>query len=484
MKAKATAFLLADLGVTRSHNRPHTSNDNPFSESHFKTLKYQPRFPQRFESIGDARSFCRQFFDWYNQDHHHAGIGLMTPDQVHFGQADAVHAARQVTLDRAFAEHPARFVNKAPVPIAKPTAPDKQISLTDPDARSMATSGKGTGVVGYNVQTAVDAQHHLIVAHEVTNVGNDRGQLATMAKQAQAAMGRQELEVVADRGYYKGEEILACHTAGIMPFVPKPLTSRSKSEGRFGKQDFVYVADDDTWRCPAGERLTSRYISVEHGMNLYVYWTTACSGCPIKAKCTTGKERRIKRWEHETVLDTMQQRLDEAPEKMEVRRQTAEHPFGTIKAWMGSTHFLTKTLPKVSTEMSLHVLAYNLKRVMKILGVVPLKEACKHKREGLRFPEYMDICRTGDRSMGRRRNIAGDGANGDAGASGRPDLALTSSQPQKPGLTPVVGFYTASTHPSHCSTSPRPTLLVRSYCGTVPRFRNTVSSVNFNIRRI
>ena len=120
MKAKATAFLLADLGVTRSHNRPHTSNDNPFSESHFKTLKYQPRFPQRFGSIEDARSFCRRFFDWYNQDDHHAGIGLMTPDQVHFGRVDAVHAARQVALDRAFAAHPARFVNKTPVPLAKP----------------------------------------------------------------------------------------------------------------------------------------------------------------------------------------------------------------------------------------------------------------------------------------------------------------------------------------------------------------------------
>jgi hypothetical protein len=256
-------------------------------------------------------------------------------------------------------------------------APDKQISLTDPDARSMATSGKGTGVVGYNVQTAVDAQHHLIVAHEVTNVGNDRGQLATMAKQAQAAMDHKDLEVVADRGYYKGEEILACQAAGMTPFVPKPLTSGSKAEGRFGKQDFVYAADDDTWRCPAGERLTSRYISVEHGMNLYVYWTTACQTCPLKAKCTTGKERRIKRWEHETVLDAMRQRLDRAPEKMEVRRQTVEHPFGTIKAWMGSTHFLTKTLPKVGTEMSLHVLAYNLKRVMKILGVVPLMDAMK-----------------------------------------------------------------------------------------------------------
>ena len=192
----------------------------------------------------------------------------------------------------------------------------------------MPTSGKGTGIVGYNVQTAVDAQHHLIIAHEVTNVGNDRGQLASMAQQAQTAMGRKDLEIVADRGYYKGEEILACHTAGMTPSVPKPLTSGSKAEGRFGKQDFDYVPDDDTYRCPAGERLTSRYISVEHGMNLYVYWTTACQGCSIKAKCTTGKERRINRCQHEGVLDTMQQLLDQAPEKMEVRRETVEHPFG------------------------------------------------------------------------------------------------------------------------------------------------------------
>jgi putative transposase len=121
MKAKATALLLSDLGVTRSHNRPHTSNDNPFSESHFKTLKYQPRFPKCFGCIEDARSFCRAFFDWYNQQHHHVGIGLMTPDQVHYGQVDAVHAARQATLDRAYAESPARFVNKTPTPPAKPT---------------------------------------------------------------------------------------------------------------------------------------------------------------------------------------------------------------------------------------------------------------------------------------------------------------------------------------------------------------------------
>jgi len=256
-------------------------------------------------------------------------------------------------------------------------APDKQISLTDPDARSMATSGKGTGVVGYNVQTAVDAQHHLIVAHEVTNVGNDRGQLASMAQQAQTAMGRKDLEAIADKGYFKGEEILACESAGITPFVPKPPTSGSKAEGRFGKQDFVYVAENNTYRCPAGQRLTSRFASVEDGMTLYSYWTSACQECPLKAKCTTGKERRIKRWEHEGVLETMQQRLDQAPEKMAVRRQTAEHPFGTIKAWMGATHFLTKTLGRVSTEMSLHVLAYNLKRVMKVLGIMPLMQAMR-----------------------------------------------------------------------------------------------------------
>jgi hypothetical protein len=255
--------------------------------------------------------------------------------------------------------------------------PDKQISLTDPDARSMATSGKGTGVVGYNVQTAVDAQHHLIVAHEVTNVGNDRGQLAAMAQRAQTAIGRQDLEVVADRGYFKGEQILACQNAGMTPFVPKPLTSGSKAEGRFGKQDFVYVAEDNTYRCPAGERLTSRFASVEDGMTLHVYWTTSCPDCPLQAKCTTSTLRRIKRWEHEGVLETMQERLDQAPEKMAVRRQTVEHPFGTIKAWMGSTHFLTKTLGRVSTEMSLHVLAYNLKRVMKVLGVVPLMKAMR-----------------------------------------------------------------------------------------------------------
>ena len=247
-------------------------------------------------------------------------------------------------------------------------APDGQVSLTDPDARSMAPSGRGTGMVGYNVQTAVDDQHHLIVAHEVTNSGSDRGQLATMAEQARAATGIEDLTVVADRGYFKGEEILQCAQAGITAFVPKPLTSGSKAEGRFGKQDFVYIAADDEYRCPAGQRLIRHYTTVENAMTLHCYWCSVCSACPMKAQCTTGQERRVKRWEHEAVLDDMQRRLDHQPEKMRVRRQTAEHPFGTIKFWMGSTHFLTKTLARVSTEMSLHVLAYNLKRVIHLLG--------------------------------------------------------------------------------------------------------------------
>ncbi|HEV3165624.1 MAG TPA: IS1182 family transposase [Isosphaeraceae bacterium] len=255
--------------------------------------------------------------------------------------------------------------------------PDQQISLTDPDARSMATSGRGSGIVGYNVQTAVDAHHHLIVAHEVTNVGHDRDQLSRMADQAKAAMGVEALDVLADAGYFDGEEILACEPVGVTPYVPKPLTSGAKAEGRFGKQDFTYVAEDDTYRCPAGEHLTWRFTSVEKGMTLHSYWTTKCSDCPLKPKCTTSNWRRIKRWEHEAVIDAMQDRLDRAPTAMRVRRQTVEHPFGTLKSWMGATHFLTKTLEKVRTEMSLHVLAYNLKRVIAILGVAPLKQAMR-----------------------------------------------------------------------------------------------------------
>jgi transposase len=254
-------------------------------------------------------------------------------------------------------------------------APDQQISLTDPDARAMTTHRKARSVVGYNVQTAVDTKHHLIVAHEVTNVGHDRDQLANMAAQAKAAMGVEALDVLADRGYFEGEQVRACESLGVTPFVPKPMTSPAKAKGRFGKQDFVYQAQDDTYRCPAGESLTYRYTSDEDGKMMRSYWTTKCVDCRLKPHCTSGKQRRIKRWEHEAAIETMQARLDAAPNAMRTRRATAEHAFGTLKAWMGATHFKMKTLEKVRTEMSLHVLAYNLKRVIAILGVPRLMAA-------------------------------------------------------------------------------------------------------------
>jgi transposase len=254
---------------------------------------------------------------------------------------------------------------------------DKQISLTDPDARSMATSGRDTGIVGYNVQTAVDTKNHLIVAHEVTNVGTDRHQLLNMTEQARTEMGVETLDAIADRGYYEGEEIKACEESGITVTLPKPQTSGSKAAGRFGKQDFVYVAADDVYRCPAGERLTYRYANVEEGKTLRRYWTGGCKTCGLKVQCTTGSERRVTRWEHEAVLEKVQDRLDHNPAAMVVRRQTVEHPFGTIKCWMGWTHFLTKRLPKVATEMALNVLAYNMKRVMMIVGVGGLLEAMR-----------------------------------------------------------------------------------------------------------
>ena len=256
-------------------------------------------------------------------------------------------------------------------------APDRQISLTDPDARSMATSGRGTGMVGYNVQTAVDTKHHLIVAHEVTNVGHDRSHLSSMAQQARAATGAEQLTVLADRGYFTGEEILECEQAGIRTLVPKPLTSTSKADGRFDKRDFTYIPDRDEYRCPAGERAIKRFTTIERGMKIHKYWPSACPKCPIKAQCTSSDYRRIARWEHEAVLDAMQERLERQPDAMRLRRQTVEHPFATLKAWMGSTHFLTRRLPRVSTEMSLHVLAYNLKRVIHIMGSVPLIQAMR-----------------------------------------------------------------------------------------------------------
>jgi transposase len=256
-------------------------------------------------------------------------------------------------------------------------APDQQISLTDPDARSMATSGRGSGVVGYNVQVAVDTEHHLIITHEVTNDGTDRSQLSPVAKLAKATLEVENLDAVADRGYFNSEEILACEKAGIAVTLPKPMTSNSKAAGRFGKQDFRYVAAEDVYVCPAGQRLVYSFTTEDRGLVLRRYRTNACQSCAIKHSCTTGKERLISRWEHEHILEAVQRRLDEHPEKMRQRRETVEHPFGTIKARMGATHFLMKTLPRVASEMALHVLAYNLTRVMNIMGIQPLMAAIR-----------------------------------------------------------------------------------------------------------
>ena len=235
------------------------------------------------------------------------------------------------------------------------------------------------------MQTAVDSENHLIVAHEVTNATTDRSQLAAMAAKAKAALdeetseeapeeaeAQEELTVVADAGYYKGEQIVECYEAGIKALVPKPETSSSKAKGRYSKADFRYDAEHNEYVCPAGQRLTYRFDSVEHGMKLWVYMTYQCSSCPLQAKCTTSKARRIKRWEKERVLEAAAAELKKQPAAMRLRKKIVEHPYGTIKHCMGATHFVMKRLPNVQAEMSLHVLAYNLRRVINIVGVPKL----------------------------------------------------------------------------------------------------------------
>ncbi len=196
-----------------------------------------------------------------------------------------------------------------------------------------------------------------------------------MADKTQRTMATEGLAVIADRGYFKGEEIKACVDAGMTPYVPKSLTSGNHAAGLYDRRDFHYIEKEDVYRCPAGERLPKRTTSHEKGRILYRYWSSQCHSCPLKSKCTTGKERRETRWEHEAVLDAAEARRDRDPDKMRLRKEVVEHPFGTIKYWMGETHFQMKTLKHVSTEMSLHVLAYNLKRVMNIMGIKPLIQA-------------------------------------------------------------------------------------------------------------
>ncbi len=251
--------------------------------------------------------------------------------------------------------------------------PDNQVSLTDPDARSMVKAGGGS-TVSYNVQTAVDSKHHLIAAHEVTNAPSDRSQLSSMAGQAKSALDAKTLTVIADPGYYKGQEIVDCYDADITALVPKTNTSPGKAKGRYSKADFHYDAERNEYVCPAGQRLTYRFDSVENDMRLWVYMTYECSSCPLRSKCTTGSAKRLKRWEHEHRLEMAQAELKKNPDAMRQRKRLVEHPYGTIKHWMGSTHFLMKRLPNVQAEMSLHVLAYNLRRAINFLGVPKIIE--------------------------------------------------------------------------------------------------------------
>lgn len=253
----------------------------------------------------------------------------------------------------------------------------EQISLTDPDARSMVTGGHDSGVVGYNVQIAIDTQNHLIVTHDVTITGNDTSQLARMSKLAKATLEIDQLQVIADRGYFNSPGFFACEEANIIMTLPKPQTTSNRKKGLFVKADFRYMLEEDVYICPAGQQLRRRTINEEKGLALHRYWTNLCGSCRKKGHCTSRKERRVSRWEHEHVVEAVQRRLDENPQAMRTRRETVEHPVGTIKARMGATHFLMKTLSRVVTEIALHVLAYNLTKVMNIIGIAPLVRAIR-----------------------------------------------------------------------------------------------------------
>jgi transposase len=255
------------------------------------------------------------------------------------------------------------------------TSGAKQVSLTDKDARAMVMH-HGSTEVGYNVQTAVDEKHQLIVEHEVTNDPTDHAHLAEMALRAKETLGVAQLEVVADMGYYDGAEVKQCAQAGVTAYIPKPLTSVNRKRGLFTKQDFVYDEAQDCYRCPQGEELTYRYQSFEQGRQIRYYTTSKCRDCPVKSKCTTNSRgRRITRWVDEKLLEEMARRVRARPEVMRRRQQLSEPPFGTIKRAMGHSYFLMRGLHKVGAEMSLTVLSYNIKRVINIIGVKKLIEA-------------------------------------------------------------------------------------------------------------
>jgi transposase len=262
---------------------------------------------------------------------------------------------------------------------------ESQLSLTDPDSRSMPKSPKAP--VSYNVQTAVDSKHHLIVAQEVTNEVTDRNRLYATAQEGKETLGVGHLKVVADMGYSNGKELKACLEAGIEPYVPRPNPSANRKLGLFGKEQFSYDPEKDTYRCPAGETLGFRLETVEKGRRIrYYYRTGICKTCALKAKCTRSKQdRRLTRWVDEHILEETEQRLKAHPEIMQQRKALVEHPFGTIKHWWDQGHFLMRGLTKVRAEFSLSALAYNIKRVINILGVSDLIAILKSRQSRFRM---------------------------------------------------------------------------------------------------
>lgn len=254
---------------------------------------------------------------------------------------------------------------------------ESQLSLTDPESRRMKLHGDIE--VCYNAQIAVDPKHHLIVADDVTNQVNDEEQLAPMGIAAKETLGVERLDVGADRGYHAGPQVVKCEENGLTPYVPAPKSSKNKGRGLFTKESFSYSAERDAYLCPAKQWLSPCTQTVVGGrtMRYYANWE-ACQGCPLRQQCTSSKQgRRIMRTPEEERVDAMAQRVKERPELMLQRKSTAEHPYGTMKRWWDGGYFLLKGLRKVRGEFSLMTLAYNLRRVMNLLGVECLLEVLK-----------------------------------------------------------------------------------------------------------
>ncbi len=251
---------------------------------------------------------------------------------------------------------------------------ESQVSLSDPDARRMMLGRSRGSEVGYNVQISVDAEHKLILDHEVTNAGNDKNQLSSMAIRAKKALGVESLEVVADQGYYSSEEIKSCIEGGVLPYIRKPNTSNNR--GLFAREEFRYDDENDCYWCPAGKALPLQGQTTYRGQVVRDYVARDCGQCALKAKCTRRKDgRRIRRWVEEHLLEDLARRVQVEPHKVKCRKSIVEHPFGTIKRNMDQGYFLTRGLSGVRTETSLTMLAYNIKRVVRLKGVAELLAA-------------------------------------------------------------------------------------------------------------